>query len=466
MKITTVFWRKFSLLHNLLALIIVISMISNIVSECNIKYGCLARQKFMSYVTVQDKMGEALPLRTILNYKVIYVFTDRIVFYTSTDTGSAMLESEESSDSIDKIEAKVERVINYGDILLDCGKFHNKLCHAQEYPGIDKVESFKVVQKTIATNSDVFCMVLPFFENGYKKAHEKMAYICASNSKELYTMITFKNYVSRKIELYQLKMSNDRYNGFNGLLKKKGLFVAKYHGKVQNVMARIYNRGMELSLNDSTSKFLRYYSFYQQRLHTGGAYLVSQGLAKKKVPEEWASGLNPLPSPECCIYFKGETEDMTLCLASSDGTSLETASDICQAKMKSYYGEVLNSMRGIKFAEAFSELAHNKLKRLECVSPEYRTMKWRAEKTIDYAINVDCMFVMNYCNGDNYNQKFNFCYKNYGDELKLELKLMSLDNDDIYDGISDCVYKSDKFLKVFSESHFIGKNMIDFNLFM
>jgi hypothetical protein len=157
---------------------------------------------------------------------------------------------------------------------------------------------------------------------------------------------------------------------------------------------------------------------------------------------------------------------MTLCLASSDGTSLETASDICQAKMKSYYGEVLNSMRGIKFAEAFSELAHNKLKRLECVSPEYRTMKWRAEKTIDYAINVDCMFVMNYCNGDNYNQKFNFCYKNYGDELKLELKLMSLDNDDIYDGISDCVYKSDKFLKVFSESHFIGKNMIDFNLFM
>jgi hypothetical protein len=139
----------------MLAIIVIISMFNNIMSECNIKFGCLARQKFMTYVTVQGKSGEALPSRTIMNYKNIYVFTDRIVFYTSADAGSAVLDPEDNNAPIDKIEAKVERVIQYGDILLDCGKFHNKLCHGQEYPGIDKLESFKVVKKTIPTNADV-----------------------------------------------------------------------------------------------------------------------------------------------------------------------------------------------------------------------------------------------------------------------------------------------------------------------
>lgn len=463
MKINTVFSGKLSLLKNMLVLTMIASMFNIIVSECNIKFGCLARQKFLSYVTVQSKSGEALPNRTIMNYKNIYVFTDRVVFYTSADAGSAVLDPEDSNSPLDKIEAKVERVIQYGDILLDCGKFHNKLCHGQEYPGIDKLESFKVVKKKITTNADVLCLVLPFFENGYKKMHEKMAYICGSSDKDLYNIITFKNYLSRKIELYQLKVSNDRFNGFNGLIKKKGFFVTKVDGKLLNVKAKIFNRGIQLSLNDSTEKYVKYYSLYQQRLHTGGAYLVSQGLAKKKVPEEWSAGINPVPSPECCMYFKGETENLVLCLASSDGQSIETAGDICQAKMKPYYGEVLNSMRGIKFAEAYSELSHNPTKLADCKSPEYRTMKWRAEKTIDYAINVDCKFVMSYCTNDDYNQKFNFCYKNYGDELKLELKLMSLDNDDVYDSINDCVYKSDQFKKVFSESNFKSKIRLNFN---
>jgi hypothetical protein len=455
MKITTLSLRKVSLLVLVLVTTFFCLLINTVKSECNIKFGCLARQKFMSYVTVQGKDGQALPLRTILNYKVIYIFTDRIVFYTSTDASSPSLEPEDSTDQISKIEAKVERVINYGEIILDCGGFNNKLCHAQEYPGIDKVESFKIIQKGIPNNADVYCIVIPFFENGYKKFHEKMAYVCATASKDLYNVITFKNYLSRKIESYQLKMSNDRYNGFNGLLKRKGKFLITNDNKMQNVVAKIYNRGMSLTANDATRKFIKDYSFYQQREHNNIATIVSSGLAKNKVPPNWASGFSSAPLPECCIFFKGESQDLTLCLASNDGESLETASDICKVKMKSYFTDIWNSLRGIKFAEAYHELKHNQNKISNCKSDEYKYMKWRADKIMDYAINVDCGFVVNYVNGDDYSQKLNFCHKNYGDELKLELKLMSLDNEEIYDGINNCVYKDTQFSKVFGEKHFI-----------
>ena len=459
MKITTFFSlnRVKNLKLCLLGIVCLLLMITNVVSECNIKYGCLARQKFMSYVTVQGKDGEPLPLRTILNYKVLYIFTDRIVFYTSSDSGSPSLEADDTTDQVDKIESKMERVINYGDILLDCGKYNNKLCHAQEYPQIDKNQSFKKIQETIRNNADVFCLVLPFFENGYQKVHEKMAYICAMTPKDLYNIITFKNYLSRKIELYQLKVSGDRFNGFNGLLKRRSKFITIIDGKTVPVIGRIYNRGISLTANDETRRFLKNYSFYQQREHKNGCFLVSDGLAKNKIPPNWANGMNPEPSPECCLYFKGETENMVLCQASADGKSVESASDICQIKMKSYFKDVFNSLRGIKFSEAYHELSHNKKKLETCKSAEYKILKWRAEKTIDYAVNVDCKFIMNYVNSDEYQQKLLFCRKNYSDELKLELKLMSLDNDTIYDGINRCVYQAPDFKKIFDEKHFFGK---------
>jgi hypothetical protein len=275
----------------------------------------------------------------------------------------------------------------------------------------------------------------------------------------LYNIITFKNFLSRKIELYQLKVSGDRFNGFNGLLKRKSKFITHFDGKTYPVIGKIYNAGISLTMNDETNRFLKNYSFYQQREHKYGAYIVSQGLAKNKVPQGWAGGMNPEPSPECCFFFKGETENLILCQASADGKSVESASDICQVKMKSYYGDIFNSLRGIKFAESYQELSHNKKKLKNCKSQEYKILKWRAEKTIDYAVNVDCKLIMNYVNSDELSQKLLFCRKNYSDELKLELKLMSLDNDEIYDGISKCVYNSPEFKKVFDEAHFNSKEI-------
>ena len=82
----------------------------------------MARQKFISYVTVLNKDGIPQPKLSITNYKVIYIFTDRIAFYSSSASGDATLEPEDTVTKIPKIEAKIERVINFGEIILDLWK--------------------------------------------------------------------------------------------------------------------------------------------------------------------------------------------------------------------------------------------------------------------------------------------------------------------------------------------------------
>jgi hypothetical protein len=451
MKINAVFGIK---LNIALILVAFLSIITQINTQCNAKFGCLARQKFMAYVTVQSRDGKALPLRTTFNYKVVYVFTDRLVFFTSKDSGSAALESEDTSLTIEDIEAKIERVINFAEILLDCGKYHNKLCHGQEYPGLDKLPSFDVVKKEIQSNADVLCITIPFFENGYQKLHEKIAYICGTAAKDLYNIISFKNFLSRKIEFYQLRMSADRYNAFHGLLKKKGKFITFIEGKPTPVIANFYDNNLEIVKNDQSKEFLQNYSLYQQRGVKQGAFMVNEALKKSRIPANWNDGMSPSPNPECCIYFSGDMENLVLCLAGSDDSTVEVAGDVCKNKLKPFYGETQNSQRGIKFAESFHELVHNKQKLENCKSGEFGLMKWRAEKTFKYAIKVDCKFVMNYITNDDYKSKYTFCKKNYNDELKLELKLMSMDNDSIYDGINTCVYQSTSFSKVMRDDYF------------
>ena len=176
-----------------------------------------------------------------------------------------------------------------------------------------------------------------------------------------------------------------------------------------------------------------------------GAWIASEGLKLKKMDASWEDGFSPKPSSDCCLFFKGESENLVMCMTSVDGLTLETASDVCKKKLKGFHGDIMNSLRGIRFAEAYHELVHNKVKRENCKANEYKLMKFRAEKTMEYAVNVDCKFMMSYST-DPKPSIYKLCYENYKDELSLELKLMSLDNQEIWDSISSCVYKDPLFL--------------------
>jgi len=411
----------------------------------------------MSYVTVIGKDGSPVISRSIMNYKIVYIFTDRLVFYTSVDSGSASLE-QEAVVELKEQESRIERVINFGEIILDCGKFKNKLCHAQEYNKIDQIASFQLVQKTIKNNSDVLCLLIPFFENGYQKIHDKIAYICGTEAKDLYNIISFKQYISRQIEFYQLHVSIDRYNGFNGLLRKQLNVVVQTKDGKKSAIAKIFNKGINFISSEPSGEMILYYSFYEVRKTGFGAYIVRDGLNRKRITDDkWAQGFSPKPLPECCIYLKGEKSKITFCLGTQDG-GMETAIDICKIRIGRVYEEIRIALRGVFFSEAYHEILNNKSKASNCNSKEFRVFQLRAEKTTEYAVDIDCRFVMNYVNMDDYKKKFDWCKKNFADELKLELKLMSLKEEKVYEAINNCVYLSKKNAKTFSDQHFNGKN--------
>jgi len=408
----------------------------------------------MSYVTVIGKEGKPIISRSIMNYKVLYLFTDRLVFYTSVDSGSGSLE-QETEVELKEQESRIERVINFGEIILDCGKFKNKLCHAQEYKRIDQIDSFKMVQKTIKNNPDALCLLIPFFENGYEKIHDKIAYICGTEAKDLYNIISFKQYLSRQVEFYQLNVSLDRYNGFNGLLRKQLNVVVKTKEGKKPAIAKIFNKGISFISTEPTAELITYYSFYELRKYSYGAYKVKEGLNTKKVPDTWSQGLAPPPLPDCCIYLNGEQTKTVFCLRGNNG-GIETAIDICQNRIDRVYQEIRIALRGIYFSEGFHEIKNNKSKSSNCNSNEFGVFKYRAEKTTEYAVETDCKLVMNYVNTDDYKKKFDWCKKNFADELKLELKLMSLKDETVYEAVNNCVYLSKKYSKIFSDKNFNG----------
>lgn len=451
MKIINSIKHKSYLRLSLFLLITILSFLNINNSPCTPENGCIGRHKYMSYVTVLSKDGKPLISRSIMNYKVIYIFTDRLVFYSSTDAGNAALEAE-TVQPLPEQESKIERVINYGDVLLDCGKYKNKLCHAQEYAGIDQIESYKLVKKTVTQSSEALCILIPFFENGYKKMHDKIAYICGMQVKELYAIIAFKHFMSRNIEYYQLHNSLDRYNGFNGLLHKQLNMVINKNQRSASVIAKFYNQGITFA-NQETKLFHSYYSYHDLRKNGFGAYKVKDGLASNKVPDNWAQGFSPKPVVDCCIYLKGELHKMTICLGDDSG-SLETAQDVCRVKTEKLYSEIRISLRGTAFSEAFYEIQSNKIKAADCKSKEFAVFKYRLINTSHYAIENDCKMVMNYVNTDDNSKKSQWCKKNFEDELSLEKRLMGLNKDPVYQAIDRCVYNNNSNL--FDNNKFQG----------
>ena len=177
--------------------------------RCELRQGCILRSKFFAHVNYQHQNGKALPLKSALNYKIIYLYKDRLIFYSSTKSTENGLELENILTKKTD-EMSVERIINFAEIILDCGKFKNKLCHAQNYPPIMSVPYFKKIKKRISTNPDIKCIAIPFYENAYKLSHEKTAFVCINEMRQMIQLIDFKNTLSRAIEAYQMKLADDR----------------------------------------------------------------------------------------------------------------------------------------------------------------------------------------------------------------------------------------------------------------
>jgi len=174
---------------------------------------------------------------------------------------------------------------------------------------------FKVIQKAIVNSPDIKCLVIPFFENGYKMVHEKMVFVCANEMSQLFDLIHFKNSFSRIIENFQYIMSSDRYSSYNGLLRKQSKFITFVDDKPEPVIARLYGKNIILISNDAAARFIKDFSLYQ--LRKSGAFIVSKLIKAGKINETWNSKFDVKPSEDCCIGLRGELDQLYLCAVSN-----------------------------------------------------------------------------------------------------------------------------------------------------
>jgi hypothetical protein len=266
------------------------------------------RKKYFSYVTFQRINGDKKESEVFPSYKIIYVYTDRIVFYTSTQGMNPTIEKEKTIPKVID-EDNIERVIYFTDIILDCGSSQNQLCYASNYPQIFKVKTYKLIQKYIPKSPDVKCLTVPFFESSYKLRHEKVAFICINDLRELDSLIRFKNKLSRTIEKYQMKLGGDRYNSYNGLLRKQSPFIyLKNMKQPVPVIARLFGKKIILVNNDKSASFVDNFSLYQ--LSQSKVYQVDKAIKKGIIKSNWNSEMEIKPSGDCCLVFPGGMIDL------------------------------------------------------------------------------------------------------------------------------------------------------------
>ena len=139
------------------------------------------------------------------------------------------------------------------------------------------------------------------------------------------------------------------------------------------------------------------------------------------------------------------TDNLLFCAASNNGKTLEKASDICKVKLDPFKGLVKMQIRAIKLSEYGFEILSNSKKFNNCKSKEYKIFKDRVDDALTIESINDCKIIMNYSQMSA-EEKFRYCFKHYGDEMKMEINLLSNNNSAMYNKMSDCFYK-DPFFK-------------------
>ena len=113
--------------------------------------------------------------KSSLDNKIIYLYNDRLVFYQSDQPSETIMELE-LKDVIPKSidEKKVERIVYFSEIILDCGKFNNNLCHAKNYSHISGIKYLKKIREKIPSFPEIKCLVIPFMKTHMKSCMKKL----------------------------------------------------------------------------------------------------------------------------------------------------------------------------------------------------------------------------------------------------------------------------------------------------
>lgn len=114
-------------------------------------------------------------------------------------------------------------------------------------------------------------------------------------------------------------------------------------------------------------------------------------------------------------------------------------------RLKPFLKSAKIQIRSIKLSENAFTLLSDRKKFDDCRSKEYLPLRKRVENSFTKEAIEDCQIVMNY-GISSFDDKFRFCFKHYGDEMKFEINLLAHGNSAMYNKLSDCFF-NDKHLK-------------------
>lgn len=391
--------------------------------DCRKDTGCMAKAKFLTYTTSVSIDGLTSEVVKDVNFKLVFLLEKGITIMNTNDSTSKIIEDSANNKFGDNTNMLV-RSIPYGQIVMDCGVMKNKLCTIEEYPYKDIVAKARgEISKVMSAFIDTHCIVVPFFDEKYKKKEDKLAIFCLKEAGDIYEVLKYRDLFSRKIEKEQNEESlnaNTTNNSINRELKKMVTFNDQHFSVPVDV--QIKKNVINLTGNQKEMPFFKAYSLFQLKDPKTFAKVVNEAipLDPKKL-KTWNANLKPSPTEQCCIFYSGETNDLLLCLANDQG-NLETNDEKCKTTLKEIENESYEFIYRLQLMNSIQTLQTHTKKQADCSDKLWDNLKKRYEAAGKHAIN-NCKQIFLYA-PDPIDIKSSNCKKQYLLDIDHEIRLL------------------------------------------
>jgi hypothetical protein len=271
--------------------------------DCDQNLGCLLKKKFYGYVSNADTRGVGHIMESNINYKNVFIFKDKIVFYKAKLPQENIAEQEVQNLNPQMNESYIERLIPFRHLILECGKYQTRICHTKDLPKISQSTEYTTIKTKIA-NADDKCVAFTFYEYSFQKVSEKIAVMCVTDSRQVKELIAFKNFLSNTVANYHLLEATTRYDASSGIELASGHFISYIKSKPIKVYASLRSKSIYLTTDDSKKEYVKNIKYIG--LRNTGAFSVKKANELKKLKEGWADKLSSPPPESCCIVLPGK----------------------------------------------------------------------------------------------------------------------------------------------------------------
>lgn len=370
-------------------------------------------QKLKTFNPVMDQYGRRVFSEEKFEYKVVFIFEDKLTIYKSAKDNAQIQNTEVDENNQKNLsEDKIELKVLLAEINLDCGGNSSYLCTLEEYTDLKANTDGFEMEKKVEEGSRDFqdsrgsrCLILPVIayyrkDNSFEdKNQSNIIYICEPNAAKTKLFYVLKFKLSRLILQENARLTKDTHNALNSLPRMSGKFYI-------SDKSAFYLSTFDLRFN----KMVGFYpgvisidSYYKELVGLRATPLAS-GLLDQSVPEDWKNYLNILdekqkteiPDDECCFYIpypsQGENPGGNRYFCSfikNDGNdSADDPKTKCEETSKSFINYINQRIEFFEYLNNFTILDKTQETfQIKEKSKESKEMVKRLKETLKYVKN-------------------------------------------------------------------------------